>query len=199
MDFEKLYQKIKDGTATEEETKLFKEELRKAKEISSILDESSDHESEETHTSEPRKKISDIILKSTDTESFKKALSYFNFRQAIKTIVIVSVVFVTLSVLIIGTVLGIAFYNANNTDNISREQAVGIAKNHIAEYAEIPVDKLIVEQVDKELDISFHLTKSRYFYEIELLHSGGEYTVIVNAESGYVHIDDIDVFNRFDD
>ena len=183
MDFEKIYQKYKDGTATEEEKKLVEEEIRKAKMINDLLEEKSEEESAEN---------CDVVSKQFDSQKIKEALKYFNIKQFIKTTVIVVVVVVALSVLAVGTIFGIAFYNANASENITQEQAVALAKESMATYLGTTPDKIMVGEVDKDIEMSLNLTKSRYVYEVEMTYPDGEYTFVVNTESGYVRIDDFD-------
>lgn len=192
MDFEKLYQKYKNGTATDEEIKLVEEEIKKAKEISNILEESPDES--------PKADVEKIQTASNpfDREKFKEALQYFNFRQFIKTIIITVSVVVIVSLLAVGTIFGIAFYSANQSNNITKEKAIENAKTYIADYTNTTPDKLIVsDRVDKDLELRLNLTKSLYVYEIELTTPVGEYTVEVNATSGYVHITDVDGGNSY--
>lgn len=183
MDFERIYQKYKDGTATEEEKKLVEEEIKKAKIINDLLEEKPEER--------PDGK-SDVVSKQFDSQKIKDALKYFNIKQFIKTTVIVVVVVVALSLLAVGTIFGIAFYNANTSENITQEQAVELAKESMAAYIGTTPDKIMVGEVEKDIEMSINLTKSRYVYEVDMTHPDGEYTFVVNTESGHVRIDDFD-------
>ena len=185
MDFEKLYQKYQDGTATEEERKLVEEEIEKAKAINSILEE------------KPEEK-KDVVSKYIDTDKVKDALKYFNFKQMIRTVLIMCTVIVVLAAIVIGTILGVSYYNANRAEVITQEQAITLAKEYVADYGEIEAEKLIVSEVDKEMDIKFNLVDSIYVYEIELVTPSEEYSVKVNSKSGYTMISDIDSDDVFE-
>ena len=113
MNFEAIYQKYKDGTATDEERAFIDSEIEKARKISSILD-----------PQEPPE------LNEVEAETVKKAKKAFNLRSTLRTVVITVSCIAILAVLAFGAIFGTAYISANNAKNLSQEEAVDAAKSN---------------------------------------------------------------------
>lgn len=175
MDFEELYKKVQDGTATEEEKAYVDDKILR---ISRILDE-------------PVGKSPEIEL--ADEATVRAARKRFSMRSTIRTVVVVLCVLAVIAGGICGYIFGTAIPAAKSSVKISRDEAVSIAKDCVTEYigAEEKVD-FIVHDVDRDLNTEAGLKNAVYHYEVELRYNGYEYEVNVNGKSGYAVITDID-------
>ena len=175
MDFEELYKKVQDGTATEEEKAYVEDKIHR---ISQILDE-------------PAVKSPEIEL--ADEATVKAARKKFSLRSTIRTIVVVLCVLAVIACGVCGYIFGTAIPAAKSSASISREQAVDIAKDCVIEYISADDNiEFVVHDVDRDLNTRDGLKNAVYHYEVELRYNGVEYEVDVNAKSGYAVITDID-------
>ena len=89
MKFEELYEKYLDGTATEEEREYVEGEIEKARKLNDILD----------------RQDARRVIEPVEEDEVKKAQKAFNFKALIRTVVVVTVVFLLMA----GGVLGGVF------------------------------------------------------------------------------------------
>lgn len=87
MEFEKAYQKFLDGTATPEEVEFVRTEIKKAKELSEIID--------------MQKKD---VIKSADDSKVKKEAKRFSLKMALTTVCIVLVTLAVAAGIVLGSV-----------------------------------------------------------------------------------------------
>lgn len=180
MNFEEIYGKYKNGTATDEEKRFVEAEIIKARKISAILDE-------ESYTA------NENILLSANNDDFVKARRKFNKKNTIKTIIIVVCCVVFLTIICIGTIWGIAIHYASKLIKITDEEAIEYAKQCVYEYDGTKSSSLIVDDVEMEIDMKTDITESSYTYEVDLRSGKNAYKIDVNANSGYAKI--INVFS----
>lgn len=179
MNFEQLYQKYKNGTATAEEISLVEAEIEKAKRVSAILNEESDSPAETPE------------LEPAELETVKKAKKAFNIRSTVRTAVITFVCVAVLAAIAAGAVFGIAFFSANSAKTVTEENAIDISKDYLAAHLGISdLTGIIVSEYETELDIGSKLTDSHYVYEIELIYGDYKYQIDVSSQSGYAVISD---------
>lgn len=183
MNFETLYQKYKDGTATEEERAFVESEIEKARKVSAFLDE-------EAHDAP--------VLNDISPETIKEAKKSFNYRTTIRTIVITICSVAMLAVVALGAIFGTAYFSANNAKILTQEEAVNAAKALLLEITGIEANEQIVRETDMDLEIGRSLTNSVFFYEIEIVCGEYEYQVDVSSKTGYAVISDRESIDRHD-
>ena len=164
MDFENAYQKFLDGTATPEEVEFVRSEIRKAKELSEIIDMGK----------------ADVIKKADD-EKVKKAAKKFSLKMAITT---VCIVLVTLVVAVGGA--------KRNTSVVSQEEVKQIALDYIK--TELNIDEEAIGwKIERDLEMTSKLKNSYYIYEVDVNTSRGkEIELEIDGRNGkviYVEVD----------
>ncbi len=179
MNFEEAYQKLRDGTATDEEAAFVARELENVRKIGAILDNPA---------------LSDPGIRKAETETVRKARSAFQHKTLIRTIVIVLVSLLVLAALVCALLFLPSNLSAAQKVKLSKAQAVEAA------YA------CLVEQVGEEQAASFYVDYAHrhlrydgsifdgvYVYKVEFEDAfGREYEIEVNSVSGYVVVRDID-------
>jgi len=174
MDFERAYQNFLDGTATNEEIEFVRQEMAKAKEINSIIDNVND---------------GDKIAKAEQDE-VKKAVRKFKIKDTIKIFVIAIVSLVVVAGITLASILIPAYNNANDNVNYSAKEAKQKAIDKVIEYvlAENPnanTDKIRIIEFEKEFEYSGSAKRAHYVYVIEV-YDGVDtvYEIEVNAKTG---------------
>lgn len=176
MNFKDAYNHFLDGTATEEEIEYVRKEMNRVREIDDILH------------SAPEKEIFNEV----ENDTIQKARKQFNLKNTIRIIIVVLCVLAFLAAAICGYIFGTAIPAAKRNSDISREQALDIAKDYLSEYLGKDAHEFILHDIDRHLNSADGLRKSVYCYEFELRDDFTEYEVTVNAASGYAVITDVD-------
>lgn len=170
MDFENAYQKFLDGTATPEEVEFVRSEIRKAKELSEIID-----------------------MGKADDEKVKKAAKKFSLKMAITTVCIVLVTLVVAAGIVLGSVFGVAVGGAKrNTSVVSQEEVKQIALDYIK--TELNIDEEAIGwKIERDLEMTSKLKNSYYIYEVDVNTSRGkEIELEIDGRNGkviYVEVD----------
>ncbi|MCQ2420164.1 MAG: PepSY domain-containing protein [Clostridia bacterium] len=176
MNFKEAYERFLDGTANSEEIEFVRSEMKRAREIDTILD------------SAPSR----AIFHEPEKETIKKAKKQFNFRNTLRMIVVVLCVLALLAAAICAYIFGTAIPAAKRNSEFSREQALVIAQEFLTEFLGKDASGFPVHDIDRHLYTERGLRNAVYCYEIELRDGMTEYEVTVNAASGYATITDID-------
>lgn len=177
MNFEELYKKHKEGTATPQESALLQEEIERARRVSALLDEEGGKGEEK--------------IAPADTEVVKKAKRDFNVRTTVRTAVICLICIAVLGALSCGAIFGTALICANGAKTVTQEQALEAAKAAlIVHVPDATQAEVIVSEVEEELDIGTKLIDSVYVYEVSLTLRDYRYEVEVSSKSGYAVITD---------
>lgn len=176
MNFKEAYNHFLDGTASSEEIEFVRAEMKRAREIDSILEKVPDGE----------------IFNEVEKETIKKARKQFNLKNTIRIIIVVLCVLAFLAAAICGYIFGTAVPAAKRNSKITREQALVIAEDFLTDFLGKDASRFIVHDIDRHLNTSHGLKNSVYCYEIELRDGITEYEITVNADSGYATITDID-------
>lgn len=176
MDFESVYKKYLDGTASDEEKAFVEQELDKARKMTEIIDA--------YESARP-------IQEECDKETVKKAQKKFALKNALRALGITAAVVVLVAAIVLASVFGTAFGSANKNLNVSEEQAKQIALAFVADtYGTSGVP--IVTECKREIDYSSDLRHSVYTYEIEIQYGlVYEIDVRVNAKTGLVTLEEI--------
>ena len=199
MEFEKAYKNFLDGTATPEETEFVRSEMKKARELSFIINGGSAFSGgeqqpdavgdvKETPKAENRKPV---IIENADDGKIRKATKTFNTRMFVRTVCTVLITVVAISGIALGSIFGIAAGSASKNTKITREDAETIAIDYVKK--EFSVENVRVKDTDRDLEMSLSLTKSYYQYEIELNDlKGTDYELTIDGRNGNVLIVDVD-------
>ena len=176
MNFEELYAKYINGSASEEEKRYVEEEIAKARKLSEIID------------SLDAKRVVDTA----DRETVKRARKKVS-RRFLRTVIVTGISLILLTALLVsGAVFGIASYFASKGIEYSKSEAGDIAKRAVINYTDSRADEFVVVDIDKELRINAKLSKSVYVYEVSVVCDGIEYELDVDPRSGRAVITDID-------
>lgn len=171
MDFEKAYEKYKDGVANEEEIVFVEQELEKARKMAEIID-----------AYEYKKAISDDV----DEAKIKKAQKKYAKKNTLKILTISIIVLALAAAVVLSAVFGTAFGSANKNRNYSKTEAEQIALTYVVKnFGEST--KPVLAKSDEEIDYSSDLKHSVYVYEVKIyIGYVNEVEVKVNAKTGKV-------------
>ena len=177
MNFEELYKKYKEGSATEQERALVLKEIEAARRVSELLEKD-----------QPQ---GGVQIAPADRDTVKRAKKAFDLRTTVRTVVICAICVAVLGALVCAAVFGTALVSAHRAKNLTEEQAIDAAKALLATHVvgSTPTE-MIVSEVENELDLYVKLTDTVYIYEIKLLLGEYEYQVDVSAKTGYAVISD---------
>ena len=180
MNFEDAYNKLKEGTATDEEAAFVARELENVRKISAILDNPG---------------LSDPGFARAKNETVQKARKAFNRKAAIRTIGIVICCLAVIAAL----VCSILFIPSN----ISASKSLSVSKDQAREKAYACLVEMVGEEEAKEYYVDYNVRhlrytgsifKAVYVYVVEFENSfGREYEIEVNGHSGYAVVRDINL------
>ncbi|MBQ8533252.1 MAG: hypothetical protein IJ462_00280 [Clostridia bacterium] len=181
MNFDELYKKYKDGTASKKQRTMVEAEIQKSKRVLEMIDEDNGIE---------------VTIEPADEETVRKAKRSFNIKTTVKTVVITLICIIVVSAIAFGAFFGTAFLSANNSRVITEEQAIEEAKLLIAEHiGNVESKDIIISEIETELDIGSKITDSIYVYEIKLICNECKYEVEVSSKTGYAVITDKDTIS----
>lgn len=176
MNFDELYEKYTNGTATDEEKRYVEEEIAKARKLSEILDSAD----------------AKRVIEPADKETVKKARKRVGRRAVMMVTVISAAVILVLSILASAVVYASASHYASRGVEYTKSDAGEIAKRAVINYVSSVTGEIMVTDIDRELEIRSDLKKSFYVYEVSVRHNGVEYEIEVDPRSGTARIADID-------
>lgn len=180
MNFEQAYQKLRDGTATDEEAAFVARELENVRKISAVLDDPG---------------LSSPGIGKAEAETVRQARKAFGKKTFVRTLAVVLGSLLVIAAIVCSILFIPSTLSARGKLKISKAQAVDAA------YA------CLVEQVGQERAGSFYVDYAHrhlryvgsifdatyvYTVEFEDLY-GREYEIEVNANSGYTVIRDVDL------
>lgn len=174
MNFDQIYEKLKNGSASAEEIAFLDAEIEKLRKINE-----------------------DALTLTDEREAEMKAVRAAKKRHVVKT-VFKYIIICIISLCVIAAAICAAIFipacsAADKVDVVGRGDALAIAREYLSEMVEEDVSKYVVRDIDKEIRINGRLKNSVYVYEIRLRSMTGiEYTLEVSTKSGYVQITDID-------
>lgn len=183
MRFDEAYEKVLNGTATDEEKEYVREQVKKAEQIDNLL------------RSEERAPVTTTA----DTETVRKARKQFTMKGAVIVVMIVMLCLIIVAGAVCGGVFGTAVGAARKADLISSAEAQRIAEDAaVNRVAEREDGKLTphIKEFDKELEIAPKLNESVYIYTFDIQIATDrwmyEVEVEVNAKTGQTRIVDLD-------
>ena len=180
MNFEEAYQKLRDGTATDEEAAFVARELENVRKISAILDDPG---------------LSSPGIGQAEADTVQRARKAFNKKTLVRTVVIVLCSLLAVAALVCGILFIPANISASGKLKISKPEAVEIARACLSEeVGEECAETFYVDYAHRHLRYVGSIFDAVYVYKIEFEDPrGSEYEIEVNASSGYTVIRDIDL------
>ena len=112
MTFEDAYQKLREGTATDEEAAFVARELENVRRISAILDNPS---------------LSDPEIEKAEVETVQRARRAFNRKTLLRTVVIVVCSLLAIAALVCAVLFIPSNLSASEKQKISKAEAIEIA------------------------------------------------------------------------
>lgn len=177
MNFDKVYEKYVNGTATEEEKVYIEAEIAKARKLSAIIDEMD----------------SKRVIEPAETEEVKKATKTMKRKLGTRVIVIALSVLLSLMLIVMGTAFTYVNIKASGKAEYTKDECVEFAKKCVNDHSNVISTNLTVTDVER--DIRFYdgkLSRATYIYEIEVRKGTVEYEVEVNTATGEAVILDVD-------
>ena len=180
MNFEEAYQKLRDGTATDEEAAFVARELENVRKISAILDDPA---------------LSDPEIQNAEIETVHKARKVFNRKMLVRTIVITLCSLLAVAAIVCAILFIPSNISASGKVTITKEQAIESAYACLVEQVgEEQAKTFYVDYAHRQLRYVGNIFDAIYVYKIEFEDTlGREYEIEVNSNSGYTVIRDIDL------
>ena len=177
MNFDIVYEKYINGTATEEEKVYIEAEIAKARKLNAIID-----------SMEAKRPIAPA-----ETEEVKRATKTMKKRFGLRALAIVLAVLIGATVLAVGTGVGYVHVRASSRAQYNRADCIELAKKSVADHSDVVSTELFVGDVDREIRFyNGKLSDATYVYEIEVHKGSVEYEVTVNTATGQAVIVDVD-------
>ena len=180
MNFEEAYQKLREGTATDEEAAFVARELENVRRISAILDN-------------PALYSPDI--RQAESEAIQKARKAFNKKALICTIVIVLCSLAVIASITCAVLFIPSNISASAKLEFTRDQAIEKAFACLVEQiGQESADTFYVDYAHRHLRYVSSIFDAIYVYKVEFEDAlGNEYEIEVNTNSGYTVIRDVDL------
>ena len=180
MNFEEAYNKLKEGTATDEEAAFVARELENVRKISAILDDPG---------------LADPGLAKAENDTVQRARKAFNRKTAIRTIIIVIACLAFIAALVCGILFIPSNISASKSLAITKEQAKEKAYSCLVELVgEVEAKEYYVDYNVRHLRYTGSIFEAVYVYVVEFENSfGREYEIEVNGRSGYAVVRDINL------
>ena len=183
MTFEDAYQKLREGTATDEEAAFVARELENIRKISAILDDPA---------------LSDPGIEKAEAETVRRARKAFNRKTLLRTVVIVVCSLLAIAALVCALLFIPSNLSASEKQKISKAEAIEIAYAELVEQVGAEAaEQYYVDYAHRHLRYAGSIFEAVYVYRIQFEDSfDNEYTMEVNANSGYTVIRDADIRHR---
>ncbi len=176
MILKECFEKIKNGTATEEEKSFVEKELDTILKIKSILDNPPD---------EP-------VVAEAEHGTILRARKLYERRTYIKIFIIVIITLLLIAALVCGIIFIPSCTSASRRMKYDRDDAIEIAYEYIAENYGEDRNDFSVRDADRKLRINGSLSDAVYVYEIELRNEFRIYELGVSSKNGAVELLDYD-------
>jgi hypothetical protein len=170
MILKECFEKLKDGTATEEEKSFVEKEIDTILKIKSILD---------NPPVEP-------VVAEAEHETVLRARKLYDRKTYIKIFVIVLITLVLIAALVCGIIFIPSCTSASRRMKYDRDDVIEIAYEYIEENYGENRDEFSVRDVDKNLRINGSLSDAVYVYEVELRNEFRIYELAISSKSGAV-------------
>ena len=177
MNFEKVYEKYLNGTATEEERQYIEQEIQKARKLSMILDEV-----------DARR-----VIQPAEQDEVKTATKRMKKQLGLRVIVITLAVLLAVTLFVSGTLFAYVNIKASSGVLYDKAESIELAKKSVNDHSDAASSDLVI--VDVERDLRFDngkISRAYYVYEIEVRKGVVEYEVEINTHTGKAVIVDVD-------
>lgn len=180
MNFEEAYQKLREGTASDEEAAFVARELENVRKISAILDDPG---------------LSDPGIEKAETATVQKARKAFNRKALVRTLVIVLCSLAAVVAIVCGILFIPSSISASGSLVLTKEEAVEAARACMVEkIGEEAAEGYYVDYAHRHLRYSGSIFEAVYVYKVEFENAqGNEFEIEVNGRSGYAAITDVDL------
>ena len=177
MNFDQVYEKYVNGTATEEEKAYVEAEIEKARKLSAIIDQMD----------------SKRVIEPVNTDKVKAATKTMKKKFGLRALIISISVLIILALAIAASVAAYVNVKAYGAAEYTKEECFELAKKSVNDHGGSISTELVVTDWDRDLRIeNGKLSKAVYVYEIEVRKGSVEYEVEVNAKTGRAVIVDVD-------
>lgn len=180
MNFEEAYQKLREGTATDEEAAFVARELENVRKISAILDNPG---------------LSSPGIGQAEAETVQKARKAFNKKTLVRTVVIVLCSLLAIAAIVCAILFIPSNVSASGKLKLTKEEAVQAAYACLVEQVgEERASTFYVDYAHRHLRYTGSIFDAVYVYKVEFEDANGsEYEIEVNGNSGYTVIRDVDL------
>lgn len=177
MNFDEAFKHYREGVAAPEEIELVRDEIAKAKALSSLFDDEG-------------LAVTPAPVSEVDKEELKKAKRHFRIKVLIAVTASIIVALLIIAA-VLGGVFGSAATYANDKIEYNKQQGLDIAKDALVEFlAEkgIATDKneIECEDIDKDFNYEVPIEDSYYTYRYKLEIEECEYKIEVDSRDGEV-------------
>jgi len=177
MNFKNAYEKVQQGTASEEEIAYIAEEMDKLQKISSILDNPATAAS----------------LVEAENKDVVRARKHFNNKTTLRIIIVTFIILATIAAVVCGIIFIPSLTSAVKNVRHDRDECVQNAEVFITEMTGSDATYFMIKEIDRELRIPDSLWNAIFVYEIDFVDQGGtKYRVEVSSKSGFVILTDRD-------
>ncbi len=194
MSFEKLYEKYRNGTASEEEIAYVEEEIAKARKLGEILEASEKEKGAILPCGkENEKSAANGIFADADAEQVKKARKKHRLRSSVLTLCISLLSAALVACAVAGAIFGTAIGSAKKNAKITETQAKTIALEYYSANCSSSeaTGEAYVKDFEKDLEFTKKLKNSYYKYTLEVGRLGGyKIEIEIDSRSGAVTLVD---------
>lgn len=177
MNFEELYEKYINGSATDEEKAYVESEIQKARKLAEIID------------AQDSKRVIEEAREETVKSSVKSFMRHTKRRVAL----IVGISLILLLAIGVGAFYGAAAIKAKGNSVCDRDEAIEMAKKWMYDtHEKLDPNDLRITEVDTDLALHHGFSKVFFEYDIEIEYKGTEYEFWINSSSGEVRLVDKD-------
>ncbi len=175
MDFEKAYEKFLNGTATPEEVEFVRSEMKKANDVSNVLNNVKN----------------EGATKAAEKESVRRAMKLYWKKDTVKILIIVCASVLALAIAIACAVGIPILSNAKGNINYSEEEAKAIAVQYLSETNPSVAGEIEIYRVERELEVEGRIKNARYIYVIDVYNGLKALEIEVDSKTGKVlEVDD---------
>ena len=177
MNFDELYEKYQNNTATEAERAYVEAEIAKARKLAALIDEQ-----------DSRRAVAPA-----EKEKVTRYVAAFLKKTRLRVAAIVLAAFLCLSLLLTAGFFTALSLIASGNSPYNKEEAVELVKKWMVDsYGITDTGELRVTEVDKDLAMHHGFGRAYYEYDVEIRYQGNEYEFWVDATDGEVRLVDRD-------
>lgn len=193
MKINRIYEKVRNGTASEREIAYIREEAAKLRRLNEMINLFGDEDAVSAADAGALS-VTEPKLAEADIETVRRARRLFNSRLFWRTIILSVCSLLAVAALVCGIIFIPSVTSAKRNELVQRDSAVDLAKGCLEDYVD-DVNRYFIHDIDKALRINGHLNDAFYVYEIEFRNydNGTEYQIDVNARSGYTMLTDVEL------